>query len=170
MKRKIMLFVSVLTFFILMIVPSISAIEYNEIVNENQSRLKNTLVDERIEDLKIRILSHLEGIENNFDDGVWSILWDIINDIIGAIVICITFKFVNMLFLLLIPPFISILLVMMMKLIKFGVYCAILFDIVRNIFILFNDIISPSGSFFCDCVTIDEFNLIGDPILKVEGY
>ncbi len=170
MKRKIMLFFSVLTVFILMIVPSISAIEYNEIVNENESRLKNTLLDEKIEDLKIRILSHLERIENNFDEDIWSILWEIINDIIGAIVICITFKFVNMIFLLLIPPFISILLVMMMKLIKFGVYCAILFDIVRNIFILFSNIISPSGSFFCDCVTTDESNLIRDPILKVKGY
>ena len=149
MKRKIMFFVSLFVFFILIIVPSISAVEYNEIINQNELRLKNILIDERIKDFKNIILSQTEIYENNFNDNIWSILWDIINDIIGAVVICITFKFVNILFLLLIPPFVSIFLVIMMNFIKFGVYFAILFDIVRNIFRLFNTIISPSSS--CSC-------------------
>jgi len=149
MKRKIMFFVSLFVFFILIIVPSISAVEYNEIINQNELRLKNILIDERIKDFKNIILSQTEIYENNFNDNIWSILWDIINDIIGAAVICITFKFINILFLLLIPPFVSIFLLIMMNLIKFGVYFAILFDIVRNIFRLFNTIISPSSS--CSC-------------------
>ena len=153
-KRKIMFFVSVFAFFILMIVPSISAVEYNEIINQNESRLKNILIEGRIKVLKNRILSQIELYKNNFNNDIWSILWDIINDIIGAVVICITFKFVNMLFLLLIPPFVSIFLVIMMNFIKFGVYFATLFDIVRNIFRLFNTIISPSGSCSCNFVSI----------------
>jgi hypothetical protein len=147
MKRKIILFVSVLTVLVLMVAPSISAIEYNEIVNENESKLNNILVYERIEDLNIRMLSNLERIGNNFDDDIWSILWDMINDIIGAIVIYFTFNGINMLFLLLIPPFVSFPLVLMMKLIEFGVYGAILFDLIRNLFVLIINIISPSGSF-----------------------
>jgi hypothetical protein len=147
MKRKIILFVSVLTVLVLMVAPSISAIEYNEIVNENESKLNNILLYERIEDLNIRMLSNLERIGNNFDDDIWSILWDMINDIIGAIVIYFTFNGINMLFLLLIPPFVSFPLVLMMKLIEFGVYGAILFDLIRNLFVLIINIISPSGSF-----------------------
>lgn len=147
MKRKIIFFVSVLTVFILMIIPSISAIEYNEIVNENESKLNNKLVYERIKDLKIRILYIFQRIENNFDDDIWSILWDMINDIIGAIVIYFTFNGINIIFLLLIPPIVSFPLVLMMKLIEFGVYGAILFDFIRNLFILVINIISVLSSF-----------------------
>jgi hypothetical protein len=150
MKRKIIFFVSVLTVFILMIVPSISAIEYKEIVNESESKLNNTLVYERIKDFKIRLLNIFQIIENNFDYDILSILWDMINDIIGAIVIYFTFNGINIIFLLLIPPLISFPLVLMMKLIQFGVYGAILFDLIRNLFILIIDIISLLGSFSLD--------------------
>jgi len=142
MKRKL-LFGCVLITFLFMMVPSLSAIEYNEIVTENESRLKDTLVYEKIEDLKSKIVNSLQRIENTLNDDIWSILWDIINDIIGIIVILITFNGIDLLFLLLIPLFVSIPLIAMMKIIEFGVYGAILFDIARNIFDLIMLFISP---------------------------
>jgi len=142
MKRKL-LFGCVLITFLFMMVPSLSAIEYHEIITENESRLKDTLVYEKIEDLKSRIVNRLTTIENTLNDDIWSILWDIINDIIGIIVILITFNGIDLLFLLLIPLFVSIPLIAMMKIIEFGVYGAILFDIARNIFDLIMLFISP---------------------------
>ena len=79
MKRKIM-FGCVLIISLLIMLPSISAIEYNEIFNENRSRLKDILANEGIEDLKIRILNNLKRIGNNLNEDIWTILWNIIND------------------------------------------------------------------------------------------
>ena len=145
MKRKL-LFGCVLITFIFMMVPSLSALEYNEIVAENESRLKDTLVYERIDALKSRLAHSLKRIENILNDDIWSILWDIINDIIGIIVIFITFNGIDLLFLLLIPLFVSIPLIAMMKVIELGVYGAILFDIARNIADLIMYIISPTNT------------------------
>ena len=145
MKRKL-LFGCVLITFIFMMVPSLSALEYNEIVAENESRLKDTLVYERIDALKSRLAHSLKRIENILNDDIWSILWDIINDIIGIIVIFITFNSIDLLFLLLIPIFVSIPLIAMMKVIELGVYGAILFDIARNIADLIMYIISPTNT------------------------
>ncbi len=130
--------------------PSIPALEYEEIVKENELRLKYTLIDEIKEVLKIRILNKLKMIKNYLTEDIWTYLLDIINDIIGAIVIYITFKGINALFLLLIPPFISFPLIWMMRMIEYGVYAAILFDLVRNIINIILFIISPNNSFSID--------------------
>jgi hypothetical protein len=131
----------------MMMIPSISAIEYNEIEQEWESKINDGLIFEEIEELKTRLSRNFERIKNILDTNIWSILLDIINDIIGAIVIFVTFNGINSLFLLLIPPFVSIPLVVMMKLIEFGVYGAILFDLIRNILNLIITIFFPTDLF-----------------------
>ena len=143
MKRKL-LFGCVLITFLFMMVPSLSAIEYHEIVTEHESRLKDTLVYEKIEDVKNRLVHSLQRIQNTLNNDILAILWDIIEDIIGIIVIFITFNGIDLLFLLLIPIFVSIPLIAMMKLIELGVYGAIVFDIARNIIELIMLFISPT--------------------------
>lgn len=147
MKKILNLFLSILAVFLLMILPSISAIEYNEISDENESRLKDTLVNENLEFFKNRILDNFEKIRNYLNEEIWSILWDMINDIIGAILIYFVFNAINALYMLLIPPFVSVPLVLMMKLIEFGIYGTIIFDLIRNLFILITNIIIPTVSF-----------------------
>ncbi len=146
MNKKILLFGSIFIVFILMILPSISAVEFNEVVKENESKLKDTILNDIREVYKIRILNKLKLIKNYLIDDIWTILWNIINDIIGAIVINITFKGINALFLVLIPPFVSFPLIWMMRVIEFGVYGAILFDLVRNIINLIIYIITPTNT------------------------
>ena len=144
MKKKILLFGSIFIVLILIISPSISAVEFNEVVEENEPKLKDTILDEIGEVLKFRFLNKLNLIKNYLLDDIWTIIWNIINDIFGALVIKITFKGINALFLVLIPPFISIPLIWMMGVIEFGVYGAIFFDLVRNIINLITYIVNPT--------------------------
>ena len=123
-----------------MMLPSFSAYEFNESVKEKKLKLKNTLLNDIKELLNIRILNRLNLLKKYLTKDIWSILFDMINDIIGAIVIYITFKGINTMFAILIPPFVSIPLVFMMKLIEFGVYVAIMFDFIRNIILLIIEI------------------------------
>ena len=123
-----------------MMLPSFSAYEFNESVKEKKLKLKNTLLNDIKELLNIRILNRLNLLKKYLTKDIWSIIFDMINDIIGAIVIYITFKGINTMFAILIPPFVSIPLVFMMKLIEFGVYVAIMFDFIRNIILLIIEI------------------------------
>jgi hypothetical protein len=139
---------SILILLFLLLLPSISAIEYNEIIIENESKFEDVILDNIKEVFKIRVLNKLKMIKNFFIDDIWTLLWDIINDIIGAIVTYIIFKANNALFLLLIPPFVSIPLTLMMKIIEFAVYGAIIFDLIRDIINLIFYIASPTDTNF----------------------
>jgi hypothetical protein len=139
---------SILILLFLLLLPSISAIEYNEIIIENESKFEDVILDNIKEVFKIRVLNKLKMIKNFFIDDIWTLLWDIINDIIGAIVTYIIFKANNALFLLLIPPFVSIPLTLMMKIIEFAVYGAIIFDLIRDIINLIFYIASPIDTNF----------------------
>ncbi len=147
MNKKILLFGIILSVLIIMMLPSISAYEFNESVKENKLKFKDKFFEDIKEVFNIRLLNNLNVIKKYLTNDIWSILLDIINDIIGAITIYITFKGINTMFAILIPPFVSIPLVVMMKLIEFGVYGAIMFDLIRNIILLIINIFSqPSAS------------------------
>jgi hypothetical protein len=142
MNKKILLFGSILSVLIMMMLPSISAYEFNESVKVTKFKINNNFIDDINKVLNLNLLNNLNLLKNYLKNDIWSILFDMINDIIGALTIFITFKGINTLFAILIPPFVSIPLVFMMKLIEFGVYGAILFDLIRNIILLIINIFS----------------------------
>ncbi len=127
MKKRIILFGSLLTVFLLVMLPSISAIEYNEIINEKETKLKETLGYKNTELLKNKISNYLKNDQDLK-------LIDLIKDIIGLIVVFFVFNSINLILKLFVPNFISNPLVLMMKLIQYFVYGAITLDMIRTIF------------------------------------